>query len=152
MATHSSVLAWRETGKPGGLLSTGLHKVGHDWSDLAAAAKHLVWWGRCGLVCFSTSHPRPAPPNGVMSRPARQTGFLKLRYGERKRNETQEFREKRGSGDRHRSVVKVPKLNPSSFIILSAMNERICGELNSNSCGLQGQRTNTINHWVIRKR
>ena len=32
MATHSSVLAWRipGTGKPGGLLSVGLHRVGHD--------------------------------------------------------------------------------------------------------------------------
>ena len=40
MATHSSVLAWRipGTGKPGGLLSMGLHRVGHDWSNLAAAA------------------------------------------------------------------------------------------------------------------
>ena len=40
MATHSSVLAWRipGTGEPGGLLSIGSHRVGHDWSDLAAAA------------------------------------------------------------------------------------------------------------------
>ena len=40
MATHSSVLAWRipGTGEPGGLLSMGLHRVGHDWIDLAAAA------------------------------------------------------------------------------------------------------------------
>ena len=40
MATHSSVLAWRipGMGKPGGLLSMGLHRVGHVWSDLAAAA------------------------------------------------------------------------------------------------------------------
>ena len=40
MATHSSVLAWRipETGEPGGLPSMGSHRVGHDWSDLAAAA------------------------------------------------------------------------------------------------------------------
>ena len=40
MATHSSVLAWRipGTGEPGGLLSMGLHRVGQDWSDLAAAA------------------------------------------------------------------------------------------------------------------
>ena len=32
MATHSSVLAWRipGTGKPGGLLSVGSHRVGHD--------------------------------------------------------------------------------------------------------------------------
>ena len=40
MATHSSVLAWRIPGmeEPGGLPSVGLHRVGHDWSDLAAAA------------------------------------------------------------------------------------------------------------------
>ena len=45
MATHSSTLAWRipETGKPGGgLLSMGSHRVGHDWSDLAAAAECLI--------------------------------------------------------------------------------------------------------------
>ena len=32
MATHSSVLAWRIPGtrKPGGLLSMGSHRVGHD--------------------------------------------------------------------------------------------------------------------------
>ena len=40
MATHSSVLAWRipGTGEPGGLPSVGSHRVGHDRSDLAAAA------------------------------------------------------------------------------------------------------------------
>ena len=40
MATHCSVLAWRipGTGEPGGLPSMGSHRVGHDWSDLAAAA------------------------------------------------------------------------------------------------------------------
>ena len=39
-ATHSSILAWRisGTGEPGGLPSLGSHRVGHDWSDLAAAA------------------------------------------------------------------------------------------------------------------
>ena len=32
MATHSSILAWRIPGteEPGGLLSMGLHRVGHD--------------------------------------------------------------------------------------------------------------------------
>ena len=42
MATHSSVLAWRipGTGEPDGLPSIGLHRVGHDWSDLAAAANN----------------------------------------------------------------------------------------------------------------
>ena len=34
MVTHSSVLAWRTPGT-GGLPSLGLHRVGHDWSDLA---------------------------------------------------------------------------------------------------------------------
>ena len=40
MATHSSVLAWRVPvmGEPGGLPSMGLHRVGHEWSNLAAAA------------------------------------------------------------------------------------------------------------------
>ena len=40
MATHSSVLAWRipGTGEPGGLPSVGSRRVGHDLSDLAAAA------------------------------------------------------------------------------------------------------------------
>ena len=44
MATHSSVLAWRipGTGEPGGLQSMGSLRVGHDWSDLAAAAAAVV--------------------------------------------------------------------------------------------------------------
>ena len=43
MATRSSVLAWRIPGtvEPDGLPSMGLHRVGHDWSDLAAAAAVL---------------------------------------------------------------------------------------------------------------
>ena len=43
MATHSSVLAWRIPGmaEPGGLPSMESHRVGHDWSDLAAAAWQL---------------------------------------------------------------------------------------------------------------
>ena len=40
MATHSSVLAWRipGMGEPDGLPFMGSHRVGHDWSDAAAAA------------------------------------------------------------------------------------------------------------------
>ena len=40
MAAHSSVLAWRIPGteKPNGLLSMRSHRVGHNWSDLAATA------------------------------------------------------------------------------------------------------------------
>ena len=44
MATHSSVLAWKIPGgaEPGGLPSMGSHRVGHDLSDLAAAAEPSV--------------------------------------------------------------------------------------------------------------
>ena len=37
MAPHSSTLAWQIpwTEEPGGLLSMGLHRVGHDQSNLA---------------------------------------------------------------------------------------------------------------------
>ena len=40
MATHSSVFAWRipGMGEPGGLPSKGSHRVGHNSSDLVAAA------------------------------------------------------------------------------------------------------------------
>ena len=39
MVTHSSALAWRipGTGELGGLPSMESYRVGHDWSDLAAA-------------------------------------------------------------------------------------------------------------------
>ena len=44
METRSSVLAWRipGMGEAGGLLSMGSHRVGHDWSDLAAVAAAVV--------------------------------------------------------------------------------------------------------------
>ena len=45
MATQSSILAWRipETEESGGLLSMGSHRVGHDCSNLAAAAYILFY-------------------------------------------------------------------------------------------------------------
>ena len=55
MATHSSVLAWRipETEESGGLPTMGSHRVGHDWSDLAAAAAVvLISEIIIILVCF----------------------------------------------------------------------------------------------------
>ena len=44
MATHSSVLAWRipGMGEPVGLPSMGSLRVGHDLSDLAAAAAGIM--------------------------------------------------------------------------------------------------------------
>ena len=59
MATHSSALAWRipGMGDPGGLLSLGSHRVGHDWSDLAAAAAAFLQHQQLFdfLVCFVTT-------------------------------------------------------------------------------------------------
>ena len=64
MATHSSVLAWRilATGEPGGLPSMGSHRVGHDWSDLAAAAANVFsllynFWHFifCSLLYFNNT-------------------------------------------------------------------------------------------------
>ena len=45
MATNSSVLAWRipGTGEAGGLPSLGSHRVGHNWSNLAAAAVACIY-------------------------------------------------------------------------------------------------------------
>ena len=56
MAAHSSVLAWRipGTGEPGGLPSMGSHRVGDDWSDLAAAAAAVC-------ICQSQSPNLSAP-------------------------------------------------------------------------------------------
>ena len=44
MASHSSTLAWKIPGmvEPGGLPSVGSHRVGHDWSDLAAAVVKYI--------------------------------------------------------------------------------------------------------------
>ena len=51
---HSSDLAWRIpwTGEPGGLPSMGLRRVGHDWSDLAAAAVATHWLNNCNLLAL----------------------------------------------------------------------------------------------------
>ena len=56
MATHSSVPAWRipGTGKPGVLPSVGSHRVGHNWSDLAAAA-----WLTLKICWVAHSCPTP---------------------------------------------------------------------------------------------
>ena len=57
MATHSSVLAWRipGTGEPRGLTSLGSHRVGHDWSDLAASSVYTVstWYDYLGFCLFN---------------------------------------------------------------------------------------------------
>ena len=71
MATHSSVLAWRipGTGEPGGLPSMGSHRVGHDWSDLAAAAAYRMLYVR------STKFWRTKSDNSVMYAKCWELGF-----------------------------------------------------------------------------
>ena len=56
MATHSSVLAGRipGTGEPGGLPSMGSHRVGHNWSNLAAAAAALNLYMALGSMDILT--------------------------------------------------------------------------------------------------
>ena len=56
METHSSVLAWRipGMGERGGLPSMGSHRVGHDWSDLAAEPKRNSQ--SVPGLCFSIFH------------------------------------------------------------------------------------------------
>ena len=51
MATHSSVLAWRipGTGEAGGLPSMGSLRVGHDCSNLAAAAADPLRRKKCNF-------------------------------------------------------------------------------------------------------
>ena len=55
MATHSHILAWRITGtaEPGRLPSMGLRRVGHDWSNLAAAAARRLQLLSNTMGCFS---------------------------------------------------------------------------------------------------
>ena len=75
MATRSSTLAWKMpwTEEPGRLQSMGSHRVGHDWSDLAATAaaaayfifllsgktdlrKHTqgnIWYDLCQIIFWS---------------------------------------------------------------------------------------------------
>ena len=70
---HSSVLGWRIPGieEPGGLPSMGSHRVGHDWSNLVAAAapltkmlyeitqtlkKRMAWYADIKLLYFKQFH------------------------------------------------------------------------------------------------
>ena len=70
MAPHSSTLAWRipGMGASGGLLSMGSQRVGHDWSDLAAAAATLDY--NAGFAMLANT------PLVVVKRPSSLSGHL----------------------------------------------------------------------------
>ena len=82
MASHSSVLAWRipGMGDPGGLLSMGSHRVGHDWSDLAAVAAYIYPLPpQAPCLWLPPSHPSGSSQSTELSFlcfPAVLTGYL----------------------------------------------------------------------------
>ena len=92
MATHSSVLAWRipGMGEPGGLLSMGSHRVGHDWSDLAAAAeKNMSHFYFYPLSHFSSAVHLPRPSTrttcGMIKNEYCSIFFVALKFTHRER-------------------------------------------------------------------
>ena len=60
-ATHSSILAWRipSTEEPGGLQSTGLQRVGHDWVTDTLTLLHspVVLGSLCGQIPGGQNQP-----------------------------------------------------------------------------------------------
>ena len=64
MATRSSVLAWRIPGteEPSGLPSMRSHRVGHDGSDLAAAAAYVSYKSNNRLWPSRTLSAQPCSP------------------------------------------------------------------------------------------
>ena len=81
MATRSSVLASRIPGKgePGGLPSMGLHRFGHDWSDLAAAAAAGISSRLQKLPC--TINGKVGSEKNMGSRKSMQKGKIEKRLG-----------------------------------------------------------------------
>ena len=75
MATHSSILAWRILWmeEPGGLLSMGPQRVGHDWSDSAcmhALEKEMAT--RSSLLAWRI--PGTGEPGGLLPMGSHRVG------------------------------------------------------------------------------
>ena len=127
MATHSSVLAWRipGTGEPGGLLSMGSHRVGHDWSDLAAAAAVYAVKPNVvlGTICIINVHRRER----LWPRVIGGTTVLEERHLSPSTENLHEYKEKIGGKTGGECIRKVKP----SFQQLSHM---LCFDL-GNFCG-----------------
>ena len=82
MATHSSVLAWRipGMGEPGGLPSMGLHRVGHDWSDLAIKVKRAL------TVTLNCIHTRKEIINKVYKKEIAPSHWIWINLMQEKKN------------------------------------------------------------------
>ena len=76
-----------------------------------------------------------------LSRPLQQAGFPKAQYSKRMRNETQEFRERDIRGQTLHQAEGAETESKPALLYFQPSVKRICGELNYDSCGLQGQRT-----------
>ena len=79
MATRSSILAWRIPGieEPSGLPSMGLHRVGHDWINLAAAAVAAMKGKGSHSVVSDSSWPHGLQPTRLLcpwDSPGKSTG------------------------------------------------------------------------------
>ena len=79
MATHSSILAWRIPGteEPSGLPSMGLHRVGHNWINLAAAAVAAMKGKGSHSVVSDSSRPHGLQPTRLLcpwDSPGKNTG------------------------------------------------------------------------------
>ena len=87
MATHSNILAWRIPGteEPGGVPSMGLHRVGHDWSDLAAAAAYKLIFQKYMCVCVWVAQSCPTlwDPMDCIPPGSSDRGMLQARIPER---------------------------------------------------------------------
>ena len=85
MVTHSSVLAWRipGTGEPDALPSMGLHRIGHDWCNLAAAAAVIVNWCISWLLTLESKYTFD-----VLSRALGRSGWANVQGGHEKGKNT----------------------------------------------------------------
>ena len=77
MATHSSTLAWKIpwTEEPGRLQSMVSHRIGHDWSDLAAAYSKMWTSQAYCLVSFNKYKQHPCHHEEHCHRPWKLSCF-----------------------------------------------------------------------------
>ena len=127
MATHSSVLARRISGmgEPDGLPSMGSHRVGHDRSDLAAAAEAiLLGLLLCAWTCSISSQLLQCLPSYSDLAPnlghthQRKIGLRFTAHGPAHQNKTQFSPQSLPSGSLHKPLIllhqRVDRLKPQS--------------------------------------
>ena len=109
MATHSSTLAWRipRTEEPGGLQSTGLQRVGHDW---AAECAH-TYTHTDTFKCSTKKHPSPPKSAASLSGRMMENCLLATESKEQGRSalctQDEELREPHFSAQRTLGYYKV---------------------------------------------